>query len=73
MTFDNEFAARLLHDNKTEEYLIYTRMFMQSQDRVKETLPKLVFNSNCHRTTKALTMLINDPKKVDDVKDQLEW
>ena len=46
---------------------------MQSQDRVKETLPKLVFNSNCHRTTKALTMLINDPKKVDDVKDQLEW
>ena len=73
MTFDNEFAARLLHDNKTEEYLIYTRMFMQSQDRVKEILPKLVFNSNCHRTTKALTMLINDPKKVDDVKDQLEW
>lgn len=73
MVFDADFAARLLHDDKTEEYLIYTRMFMQSQDRVKEELPKLVFNSNCHKTTKAITMLISNDKKVDDVKDQLEW
>jgi len=73
MTFDADFAARLLHDDKTEEYLVYTRMFMSTQDRTKEVLPKLVFNSNCHRTTKALTMLINDPKKLDDVKDQKEW
>ena len=74
MDYDPVFAAHLINNGKTTEYLAYYKAYQQSKGRdSSEVLPKLVINSDCKKIIEGIPKLISDDKKVDDIKDQKEW
>lgn len=74
MEYDPIFAAQLINEGKTNEYLAYFKAHQQSKGNSgSELLPKLVINSDCKKIIQGIPKLISDEKKVDDIKDQGEW